>query len=127
MTHVTASRVGFARRFQVPQGLACSLLHFLLNVNPRPKAEAADEDRTPMSSSIVPPVVREGRPVSPTSPDATQVADRVTWIGALDPMLRNFDVILKTANGTSYNAYAVRGSTGVAITDTVKQEFTEVF
>lgn len=80
-----------------------------------------------MSSSIVPPVVREGRPVSPTSPDATQVADRVTWIGALDPVLRNFDVILKTANGTSYNAYAVRGSTGVAITDTVKQEFTEVF
>ncbi|MHC0052539.1 FprA family A-type flavoprotein [Actibacterium sp. D379-3] len=80
-----------------------------------------------MPSSIVPPVVREGRPVSPTSPGATQVADGVTWIGALDPMLRNFDVILKTANGTSYNAYAVRGSTGVAIIDTVKQEFTEVF
>lgn len=55
------------------------------------------------------------------------VADRVTWIGALDPTLRTFDVILKTANGTTYNAYAVRGSAGVAIIDTVKQEFAADF
>ncbi|WP_095590454.1 FprA family A-type flavoprotein [Actibacterium ureilyticum] len=55
------------------------------------------------------------------------VADRVHWVGALDPDLRNFDIILRTANGTSYNAYVVRGSTGVAVIDTVKQEFTEPF
>ncbi|MEM6677807.1 MAG: FprA family A-type flavoprotein [Pseudomonadota bacterium] len=55
------------------------------------------------------------------------VDDRVTWIGALDPTLRNFDIILKTANGTTYNAYAVRGSDGVAIIDTVKQAFAEEF
>lgn len=55
------------------------------------------------------------------------IADRVTWIGALDPSLRTFDIILKTANGTSYNAYAVRGSEGVAIIDTVKQAFTKTF
>lgn len=55
------------------------------------------------------------------------VADGVHWIGALDPHLRNFDIILRTANGTSYNAYAVRGSDGVAVIDTVKQEFTELF
>lgn len=55
------------------------------------------------------------------------VAERVTWIGALDPSLRHFDVILKTANGTTYNAYAVRGSDGVAVIDTVKAEFAEDF
>ena len=49
-------------------------------------------------------IAREPVPISP----------RVHWIGALDPTLRNFDIILKTANGTSYNAYVVRGSTGVA-------------
>lgn len=55
------------------------------------------------------------------------VADRVHWIGALDPQLRNFDIILRTANGTSYNAYTVRGSEGLAVIDTVKQEFTDDF
>lgn len=55
------------------------------------------------------------------------IADRVAWIGALDPALRSFDIILKTANGTTYNAYVVRGSDGVAIIDTVKEEFAEQF
>ncbi|WP_425090869.1 FprA family A-type flavoprotein [Tropicimonas sp. S265A] len=51
------------------------------------------------------------------------VTDRITWIGALDPTLRSFDIILKTANGTSYNSYVVRGSKGVAVIDTVKEPF----
>lgn len=51
------------------------------------------------------------------------LSPRVHWIGALDPTLRSFDIILKTANGTSYNAYAVRGSAGVAVVDTVKEQF----
>lgn len=55
------------------------------------------------------------------------VADGVHWIGALDPQLRRFDLILRTANGTTYNAYAVRGSAGVAIVDTVKEEFADTF
>ncbi len=63
--------------------------------------------------------------MAPASP--REIADRVHWIGANDPLLRTFDVILRTANGTSYNAYAVRGSEGVAIIDTVKQEFTDSF
>ncbi|MGB0659396.1 MAG: FprA family A-type flavoprotein [Mangrovicoccus sp.] len=61
----------------------------------------------------------------PGSP--VEVTDRVHWIGALDPDLRVFDVILRTANGTSYNSYTVRGSEGVAVIDTVKQGFTEEF
>ena len=56
-----------------------------------------------------------------------EIAPRVHWIGALDPDIRIFDVILKTANGTSYNAYAVRGSEGVAVVDTVKEEFSDDF
>ncbi|WP_081532836.1 FprA family A-type flavoprotein [Rhodovulum sp. P5] len=63
----------------------------------------------------------------PGSHGPEAVADRVTWVGALDPDLRTFDIILKTANGTTYNSYAVRGSEGVAIIDTVKQEFTVDF
>ena len=55
------------------------------------------------------------------------LAPGVFWIGALDPQLRVFDVILKTANGTSYNAYCVRGKSGVAIIDTVKAEYADTF
>ena len=58
---------------------------------------------------------------------AVPVAAGVHWIGALDPDLRRFDIILRTANGTTYNAYAVRGSHGVAIIDTVKLCFSETF
>ncbi len=58
---------------------------------------------------------------------AVEIADGVHWIGALDPRLRSFDIILKTANGTSYNAYLVRGSDGVAVIDTVKREFADDF
>lgn len=63
----------------------------------------------------------EGKPL------AISLSDRVHWIGALDPNLRTFDIILKTANGTTYNAYVVRGSDGVAVIDTVKEHFAEDF
>ena len=56
-------------------------------------------------------------------PLAIPLSERVHWIGALDPNLRTFDIILKTANGTTYNAYVIRGSAGVAIIDTVKENY----
>ena len=58
---------------------------------------------------------------------AVELAKGVHWVGALDPHLRNFDIILKTANGTSYNSYVVRGSKGVAVIDTVKENYADVF
>ncbi|MDD2893224.1 MAG: FprA family A-type flavoprotein [Halothiobacillaceae bacterium] len=58
---------------------------------------------------------------------ALSVAPGVHWLGALDPGMRQFDIILKTANGTTYNAYCVRGSSGVAIIDTVKEGFSQDF
>ncbi|MDD4914409.1 MAG: FprA family A-type flavoprotein [Methylococcales bacterium] len=60
-------------------------------------------------------------------PQAVPLSERVHWIGALDPNLRTFDIILKTANGTTYNAYVIRGSSGVAIIDTVKEGFSADF
>jgi flavorubredoxin len=59
--------------------------------------------------------------------EALPLSQGVHWIGALDPHLRSFDIILKTANGTTYNAYCVRGSRGVAVIDTVKEEFAADF
>ena len=56
-----------------------------------------------------------------------EIAAGVHWIGVLDPGLRVFDIILRTANGTSYNAYTVRGSAGVAVIDTVKEAFADEF
>ncbi len=66
-------------------------------------------------------------PAALNSGHAIEFAPGVHWIGALDPTLRTFDIILKTANGTSYNAYLIRGSEGVAIVDTVKASFSEDF
>ena len=50
---------------------------------------------------------------------AVPIAPGVHWIGALDPTLRTFDIILRTANGTTYNSFLVRGDAGVAVVDTV--------
>jgi flavorubredoxin len=67
------------------------------------------------------------KPAAAASSNAIAIAPGVHWIGALDPDLRSFDIILRTANGTTYNAYVVRGSDGVAVIDTVKEEFTDDF
>ena len=61
------------------------------------------------------------------APDVVEIAPGTHWIGALDPALREFDIILKTANGTTYNSYCVRGSDGVAIIDTVKATHADEF
>lgn len=55
------------------------------------------------------------------------LSESVHFIGAFDPKIRTFDIIMKTANGSSYNAYLVRGSEGVCVMDTVKKEFSEPF
>ncbi len=57
----------------------------------------------------------------------THLAKNVNFIGAFDPMIRTFDIIMKTANGSSYNSYLVRGSEGVCVMDTVKKEFSDQF
>lgn len=55
------------------------------------------------------------------------LSDGVDFIGAFDPKIRTFDIIMATANGSSYNSYVIRGDEGVIIMDTVKKEFSEEF
>lgn len=47
----------------------------------------------------------------------------IHWVGALDPNLRVFDIIMYTPYGTSYNSYVVKGSEKVAVFETVKAQF----
>lgn len=56
-----------------------------------------------------------------------QITKDIHFIGVFDKKIRTFDVIMKTANGTSYNSYLVRGNDGVAVIDTVKKEFEDIF
>ena len=51
-----------------------------------------------------------------------QVSEGVYWVGALDPDLRVFDIIMKADYGTTYNAYLVKGEK-TALIDTVKSAF----
>jgi len=60
-------------------------------------------------------------------PDIVKIKNGVYFTGAFDPKIRTFDIIMKTANGSSYNSYVVRGSEGVAVMDTVKKEFSDEF
>ena len=47
------------------------------------------------------------------------IKDGVYWIGALDPGLVVFDIVIPTKHGTTYNAYLVRGEK-IAVIETVK-------
>ncbi len=54
-----------------------------------------------------------------------EIKEGVHWIGALDPELVVFDIVIPTAHGTTYNAYLVQGNDKIALIDTVKAQFTE--
>lgn len=45
------------------------------------------------------------------------------WLGALDPNLHTFDIIMHTEFGTSYNAYSLHSTEGVILFETVKDKF----
>ncbi len=53
---------------------------------------------------------------------AVPVKEGVYWVGALNPDLRIFDVVMRTDNGTTYNAYLVQGKK-TALVDAVKSGF----
>jgi len=52
-----------------------------------------------------------------------KLKDGIHWIGALDPNLRIFDIIMYTEFGTTYNSYLVQGTEKIAIFETVKVKF----
>ena len=59
--------------------------------------------------------------------EAIQIKKDLYYIGVSDPDIRTFDIIMKTANGTTYNSYLLKTDEGVIIFDTVKEEFEDIF
>ncbi len=51
------------------------------------------------------------------------LAPDVYWVGAKDPGLTVFDIVIPTEYGTTYNAYLVRGGEKSALIDCVKRPF----
>ncbi len=58
---------------------------------------------------------------------SAEIRPDVFWVGARHPELEIFDELFPTRNGTTYNAYLVRGSEKIALIDTVKEMFTEEY
>jgi flavorubredoxin len=54
-----------------------------------------------------------------------ELARGVFWVGSIDWHRRVFDELIPTPEGTSYNAYLVRGTERTALIDTVDPPFTE--
>ncbi|WP_028319042.1 FprA family A-type flavoprotein [Desulfobulbus elongatus] len=48
-----------------------------------------------------------------------KIRDNIHWLGAIDWDRRLFDALIPLPDGTSYNAYLIRGSAGIALLDTV--------
>ncbi len=57
---------------------------------------------------------------------ARPVTESIEWVGAIDWDRRLFDELIPLPDGTSYNAYLVRGASGTALIDSVDPAFTEV-
>jgi len=57
---------------------------------------------------------------------ARKIKPNVYWVGAIDWDRHLFDALIPLPDGTSYNAYLVRGSQKVALIDTVNPSTTEV-
>lgn len=54
---------------------------------------------------------------------ALQATEHIWWVGALDPDLRVFDIVMHSDYGTTYNAYLLKGSEKTALFETVKEKF----
>ncbi|AJA47158.1 flavo-diiron protein FprA2 [Clostridium pasteurianum DSM 525 = ATCC 6013] len=54
---------------------------------------------------------------------ALEVKKNIYWVGALDPGLRIFDIIMYTPFGTTYNSYVVKGKNKTVVFETVKEKF----
>lgn len=58
---------------------------------------------------------------------ARTLADGILWLGAVDWDRRLFDAVIPTPEGTSYNAYLVRGAEKVALLDSADPAFRAQF
>jgi flavorubredoxin len=58
--------------------------------------------------------------------EARSIAAGVHWVGAVDPDRQFFDALIPLPEGTSYNAYLVRGERRTALIDAVEPAFSDV-
>lgn len=56
-----------------------------------------------------------------------EIKNNLYWVGALDPGLRVFDIIMYTPYGTTYNSYVLKGSEKTALFETVKDKTFEQY
>jgi len=61
------------------------------------------------------------------SESSVAIVPNVDWVGVRHRDLKVFDDLFPTHNGTTYNAYLVRGRDKVALIDTVKEKFAGEF
>jgi len=54
---------------------------------------------------------------------ALEVKKDIYWVGALDPNLKIFDIVMYTPFGSTYNSFVVKGSEKTAVFETVKIKF----
>lgn len=55
------------------------------------------------------------------------ITSDLKWLGALDPDLRTFDIIMHTEFGTTYNAYFLQTSEGGILFETVKDKYFDTY
>jgi len=58
---------------------------------------------------------------------AISIRPDIAWVGVKHPELAVFDELFRTAHGSTYNAYLVKGREKVALIDTVKAPFREEY
>ncbi|MBN2192699.1 MAG: FprA family A-type flavoprotein [Polyangiaceae bacterium] len=56
---------------------------------------------------------------------ARPITDDITWVGAIDWERRLFDELIPVPDGTSYNAYLVRGADRTALIDSVDPSYVD--
>lgn len=56
-----------------------------------------------------------------------KILDNLYWVGALDPDLKIFDIVMETKYGTTYNSYILKGSQKTVLFETAKDKFANQF
>ncbi|MBQ5777564.1 MAG: FprA family A-type flavoprotein [Oscillospiraceae bacterium] len=56
-----------------------------------------------------------------------KISDSISYVGILNPILRIFDVVMKTEYGTTYNSYVVKGSEKTALVETCHLSYFEQY
>ncbi|NLA53282.1 MAG: FprA family A-type flavoprotein, partial [Clostridiales bacterium] len=56
-----------------------------------------------------------------------KILDNLYSVGVQDPGLRTFDIIMNTPNGSTYNAYLLKGSEKTVLIETAKAGFSDEY